>query len=422
MAGIAPGRTAYGEQYHRAAITLAAMTGNVGIHGGSAGGRCWEGGGWYPFKMRYGLAIRPEDGINPVVGEDKRTESDISTSYVPWGVHYLDVPDLIMSGRAGDYSADIRLLLVQNTNYLNQFPNTNKIVQALNKLESIVVLEQFMTPTAEFADILLPTATFMERNDIHFGVGIPFYGFVNKAVEPVGESKSHLEIARELAAELDIKGFDETEDDLLRKEVAESEVPDYETLREKGIHRIELDEPYVAFKKQIDDIDSNPFPTPSGKIEIYSRQLAELKDPEVPPVAKYVETWESRNDALAEKYPLQLITSHFRRRALAQFDNIPWLRELEAQVMLIHHADAGVRGIGDGETVRVYNDRGEVIIPAKVTERIMPGVVEIPHGAWYDPDEKGRDWGGNPNVLSRDQASPGGAFPYNTGLVQVEKL
>ena len=424
MAGIAPGRTAYGEQYHRAAATLAAMTGNVGVHGGSAGGRCWEGSGWYPFKMRYGLAFRPEDGVNPVAGGiDNRAESDISTSYVPWGVHYLDVPDLIMDGKAGGYSADIRLAVVLNTNYLNQFPNINKIVPALNKLEFIVVFEQFMTPMARFADILLPTATFMERNDIHFGVGTPFYGFVNKVIEPVGECKSHLEIARELAAHLDIADFgDETEDELLRQEVAESEVPDYEAFKKEGIYRIETDAPYIPFKKQIEDPASNPFPTPSGKIELYSQQLADLDDPEVPPVAKYIETWESRNDALAVKYPLQLITSHFKRRALTQFDTIPWLRELEAQALLINRADAEVRGIGPGDMARVFNDRGEVIIPARVTERILPGVVEIPHGAWYAPDDKGRDRGGNPNVLGRDKASPGGAFPYNTALVQVERL
>ena len=139
-------------------------------------------------------------------------------------------------------------------------------------------------------------------------------------------------------------------------------------------------------------------------------------------MAKYIETWENRTDPLAKKYPLQLITTHFKRRTLSQFDNIPWLRELEPQAMLINSADAEVRGISNGDKVRVFNDRGEVVISAKVTERIMPGVVDIPHGAWYDPDEKGVDRGGNPNVLTRDQCSPSGAFPYNTSLVQVQKL
>jgi len=420
-AGIAPGRTAYGEQYHRAASTLAAMTGNIGIHGGDAAGRCWESGSWYPYKMRYGLAPRPEDGPNPVI--DEVATDGRPSWYIASGVHRVHLPDLILKGEEAGYSANIKMAFVQNTNYLNQFPNINKTVQALKKLECIVVFEQFMTPTARFADILLPTTTFMERSDIDFGVGIPFYGLVNKVIEPVGECKSQLEVARELARRLGIRGFgDESQDELLRREVAESEIPDYEAFKEKGTYRIELDEPYITFKKQIEDPANNPFPTPSGRIEIYSQAWADLNDPRIPPVAKYIETWESRNDPLAEKYPLQLITTHFKRRANGQFDNIPWLRELEAQEMIINGADAEIRGIRNGDIVRVFNDRGEIVIPAKVTERIMRGVVDIPQGAWYDPDDRRVDRGGNPNVLTKDCCSPGGAFPYNTCLVDAEKI
>jgi len=92
---------------------------------------------------------------------------------------------------------------------------------------------------------------------------------------------------------------------------------------------------------------------------------------------------------LAEKYPLQLITTHFKRRSHGQFDNIPWLKELEPQAMLINSFDAALRDINDGDKVRVFNDRGALLISAKVTERIMPGVVDIPQGAWYDPDDQG---------------------------------
>lgn len=146
-----------------------------------------------------------------------------------------------------------------------------------------------------------------------------------------------------------------------------------------------------------------------------------MKNPMLPPIPKYIETWESGNDPLAKKYPLQLITTHFKRRAHSQFDNIPWLRELEIQAISINSADAQARGIQDGDKVRVFNDRGEMIIPAKVTERIMPGVVDIPQGAWYDPDQKGVDRGGCANILTKDDVSPGEAFPSNTCLVQVEK-
>jgi anaerobic dimethyl sulfoxide reductase subunit A len=421
MAGIAPGRTAYGEQYHRATGTLAAMTGNVGIHGGDAGMRAWESGGWYPYKMRYGYAYRPEDGTNPVV--KILADGHTHPLYVASGVHIAYLPDFIMKGKAGGFPADIKFLFIQNRNYVNQYPNINKIVKALKKLDFIVVLEQFMTATAKFADIVLPTTTFLERNDIDFGVGTPFYGFVNKAIEPLGECRSHLEIARELAVRMGIADFgDETEDELLKREVDGTEVQDYEAFKEQGIYKIKLKEPHVAFKKQIDDPNNNPFPTPSGKIEIFSQGFADLKDPKVPPVAKYIETCESRNDPLAKKYPLQLITTHFGRRTHSQFEYIGWLRDLMSHTMLINTDDAWDRGIKNGDKVRVFNDRGELIIVAEVTERIMPGVVDIPQGTWYDPDENGVDRGGNPNVLMVDRMSPGGAFLLNTCLVEVQKL
>ena len=196
----------------------------------------------------------------------------------------------------------------------------------------------------------------------------------------------------------------------------------YDSFREKGIYRLDLPEPHVAFKGEIEDPANNPFPTPSGKIEIFSQEIADWNHPMIPPVPKYIETWEGRNDPLAEKYPLQLITSHFKTRAHTQFHNVPWLRELETQAVLINSVDAQARGIKDGDRVVAFNDRGKTLITARVTEGIMPGVVDIPEGAWYDPDEKGVDRGGCCNVLTRDEMSPGGAFCTNTALVEVQKF
>ena len=124
---------------------------------------------------------------------------------------------------------------------------------------------------------------------------------------------------------------------------------------------------------------------------------------------------------VAKKHPLQLVTTHARRRAHSQFDNLPWLRELITQSVQINIDDARIRGISNGRLVRVYNDRGQTVLPAEVTQRIMPGVVNIPQGAWYAADEKGIDHSGSVNVLTEDAKSPAGAFCTNTTLVQVEK-
>ena len=434
MAGIGPGRTAYGEQYHRIAITVAAMTGNIGVHGGDAAGRAWEATlGGYPYEMPREslLGMKPHKmsrdvgATNPVDDQAPPPPEGAPTGYQASRVHYCDVPDFIEKGKAGGYPADCKLIAIVNCSYVNAFPNINRIAQALksDKVEFIYTQEQFMMPTAKFADIVLATSTYMEKNDIARGTGVPFYGYVKKAIEPQGESKSQFEIAALLAARLGISGFgDQTAEERLGEMVENSEIPDYEEFKRKGIYRIKRSEPYVALKKEIEDPANNPFPTPSGKIEIYSQQWADLNIPELSPIPKYFESWESRNDPLAAKYPLQLITPHFKRRANSQFDNIPWLRELEPQTVTINAKDARARGIKNGDMVRVFNDRGEVIVPAKVTGRIMPGVVDVPHGAWYDPDQNGVDKGGNPNVLTKDARSPGGAFTYNTGLVQVEKV
>ncbi len=183
-----------------------------------------------------------------------------------------------------------------------------------------------------------------------------------------------------------------------------------------------LSAPLISFEQQIKDPANNPFPTPSGKIEIYSQRLADMNHPMLPPIPRYLETWESRSDPLAKKYPLQLISTHLKRRAHSQFDNIPWLRELQPQVLEINSIDAGARGIRNGDEVRVFNDRGETRIRARVSERIMPGVVDLPEGAWYEPDESGVDTAGCVNVLTSDRVSPGGAVPFTTCLVQVQKI
>ena len=425
MAGIGPGRTAFGEQYHRAAITLAAMTGNVGVHGGDAAARSWESlVPGYPFGVGLGgvgIGAALPFAFNPV--DRFETSDGIILGYMYPQIHYTKVADAILKGKAGGYPADYKLAFIANTNYLNSLPNINKIVKALKALEFIVVMEQFMTATAKYADILLPTSSYVEREDIALGVGMAYIGFQRKIIEPLGESKPHNEIAKALAARMGITDYDEeTEESRLRELAKAANIPDYDAFKEKGVHWIERAEPYISFKEQIEDPENNPFPTPSGKIEIYSQRIADMGNPLLPPIPKYIETWESPNDPLAQKYPIQLITNHAKARANAQFFSLPWLKELFPQAVIMSVTDAGARGISSGDMVRVFNDRGETITPAQVTKRIMPGVALLPEGAWYDPDEKGVDRAGCPNVLTRDEPSPAGSFGYNTVLVQIEKV
>ncbi|UCC59868.1 MAG: molybdopterin-dependent oxidoreductase [Dehalococcoidia bacterium] len=427
IAGIGPGRSARGEQYHRAAITLAAITGNIGIHGGSASQRSWPAGLVpFPFLM---MGI-PDIIVNPLEANAPPPEDMLPIRRIwPYGagsIHVSKIADALLKGRSGGYPADYKLLYIASAGYPNQFLNVNKHVQALKSesLEFVVMHEQVMTPGAKFADILLPCSTFLERNDIAQWSATWFYGYQNKVIEPLGESKSSLDICKELAKRLDIAHFfDKTEDETLRDMVDMCpDINDYEAFRKQGLRKMNPAEPHVAFREQIEDPENNPFPTPSGKIEIYSQLIAEMNDPEIPPIPKYLDSWESSTDPLSEKYPLQLITTHFKGRAHSQFHNVPWLRELLPQTVLISSSDARARGIKDGDSVRVFNDRGQMIIPARVSGRIMSGVVDVPQGAWFDLDQEGIDRGGCANILTRDEYSPGGGYCTNTALVQVEPV
>jgi anaerobic dimethyl sulfoxide reductase subunit A len=333
--------------------------------------------------------------------------------------------DAILKGKAGGYPADYKLIWLSNNNYLNQLGEVNKTVEAFKKLEFVLVTEQFMTATARFADIVLPVCTFFERTDIVAPRGGWVYAILNKAIEPLGESRSQLQICQALAPKLGITDYDDTSDEeRIRHIVAnvseEVDVPDYDTLKREGIYLVKR--PRAAAEKEAPGPEHISFPTPSGKIEICSDIAARMNHPQIPAIPTYMETWESLNDPLAQKYPLQLITPHFKRRAHTQFDNLPWLRELQIQAITINARDAEARGVKEGDMVRVFNDRGEARIPARVTERIMPGVVALPQGAWYTPDENGVDYGGCANMFTKNVTSPGGAFSSNTALVQVERV
>jgi anaerobic dimethyl sulfoxide reductase subunit A len=420
--GFAAGRTAYGEQYHRAASALAAMTGNVGIHGGGAAG--FDRG---PVGSQiYGTPISET--------KEATYEQQLKALDIPRRLntrpHACRIWDAILEGTAGGYPSDIKMAYFALGNPLNQLPHINKGVNALKKLDFIVVHEQFMTATARYADILLPVATHWERSDItRPWLSGPYFLYLNKVIEELPEVKTDFQICRELASRLGISlTFMEMPEEEAIGQIMDSigdmkeEIPDLETFKKDGVHKIKMPGPGVCFKEQIEDPENNPFPTPSGKIEIYCQRIADLNNAEIPPIPNYIEPWEGPDDPLTETYPLQMVTIHHRTRAHSCFDNNTWLKDLEPQSLWINTRDAEIRGIRDGDEVKVFNDRGVIVIPAKVTERIMPGVVSLGEGAWYRPDDRGRDRGGNPNVLTRNHYSPGGSFPFNTSLVQVEKF
>jgi len=399
--GYAPGRTAYGEQFHRALYALAAITGNVGVPGGNSG----TSNGATGNAGIKGLPI----GTNPL-GAAVRVSTPL-------------LADLLTRGKSGGYPADIKLIYSAGGNLFNQAPNSNKMVAALDGVEFIVGQDHFLTPTVRYADIVLPATTFWERNDVHTPwAGAGHYAiYMKQAITPMFECRNDLDIFSELARRVGIAGYnDKTETEWLRDFTAGA-VDNFEEFADKGVARFPAPEDAVAFAKQIRDPDNHQFSTPSGKIEVYCLPLAEKPDyyglGVIPPIPTWIPPIQP--DA---RHPLLLCSPKSRARTHSIHGNQPDLARVDPDDVWIHTADAKARGIADGDRVRVFNDRGATVLPAKVTNRIAPGVVSIKEGAWFTPDRVGTDTHGCANVLSDDRSAPCGATTYNTNQVEVERL
>ena len=211
------------------------------------------------------------------------------------------------------------------------------------------------------------------------------------------------------------------------------EMPDYEEMKTTGIFKKKCpEEHYVAFRAFREDPQANPLKTPSGKIEIYSERLAKIadtwelkKDEIIHPLPAYTPGFDGWDDPLRKTFPLQLTGFHYKARTHSSYGNIDVLQQACPQEVWINPIDAQARGIRHGDTVRVFNNNGEMLIAAKVTPRILPGVTAIGQGAWLKADMFGDrvDHGGSINILTSHRPSPlAKGNPSHSNLVQIEKV
>jgi anaerobic dimethyl sulfoxide reductase subunit A len=415
-------RQAYGEQFMRGGAQLACLTGNVGKLGGWAGGT----GYWSRSNIVYPFTFQ-----NPVKSS---IPCFLWTKAVEAGTEMTAADGLQGTEKL---TTNIKLIFnIAGNMLVNQHSDINKTTALLedeSKVEFICVSDLFMTPSAKYADILLPGTTFFERYDI----GVPWcFGdyvvFGDKTIDPLYECRNEYDVFTDVADKLGVKEqftegrtiLDLVKESVRRtKEELDPNFPTFEEFREKGVHHFKFDEPLVGFKAQIDDLDNNPFETPSGKIELFSKTLWDMNQhEEIPAIAKYISSWEGPEDPIKEKYPLQLISWHSKRRCHSTYDNMPLLEEVEKQEIWMNPNDADKRGLKNGDRVSVFNDRGTLYIDVKVTQRITPGVVGIPQGGWYTPDNKGTDQRGAVNVLTSQRPTPlAKSNPQLTNLVEVKK-
>jgi anaerobic dimethyl sulfoxide reductase subunit A len=423
-------RRAYGEQVVRAGCVLAAITGNVGVSGGWASG----------------LGLYPQDG--PLWNVFPVGENPIKAAIPVFLWSEAVVRGTEMGAKKGLIGAErldnnIKLIYAVASNaLLNQHANINRSARLLRDrdlVEFIVVQDNFVTPTGRFADILLPACTQFETWGVEDGWK---YGeeviLMPKLVEPLGECKSDYRICAELAERLGIgDAYTEGRDERawvawILDRYREGRFPGLPSLAEFESSNLGAytdpptesnSKPAIAFADFRADPEAHPLDTPSGKIEIFSKELYDMGDPdEIPAVPKYIQEWESPFGPEAQDYPLQAMGHHYMGRVHSTHDNVDWLQEAFPQRVFMNELDAKERGIADGDLVRVYNQRGATILPCRVTNRILPGVVNIPQGAWWTPDEEGVDRRGSVNVLTSERWTPlAFGTAQHTTMVEVRK-
>jgi anaerobic dimethyl sulfoxide reductase subunit A len=343
----------------------------------------------------------------------------------------------------------------------------NEQLKALERMEFIVLTHSMMTATVKYADMILPVRDSMweEKNITSSGYGgFECINYCPGIIEPPGEVKSATWIFVKLTEKLGIdpkkffryyttdENWDKDWERYLKdgyQRVVEYyknrkiDVPAWEAFTQGSfINCDELEEePFVGWDEQIRK--GQPFQTASGKIEFYSSYLADEKNRgkgahrdklgrinenlpgdwgDLTAMPVYQKPVRGMDDPLVHHYPLMLLSPHPRYRVHYLFWNHPWLQDhVNRHRVWINPVDAGKRGIRDNDRIRVYNDRGVVVMPAYVTSRVMPGIVVIHHGGRYLPDASGTDFGGSPSTLLGGDVVSCTTTAKTTNLVQVEK-
>tara|TARA_Y100000310_G_scaffold274874_1_gene291166 strand:- start:9986 stop:11116 length:1131 start_codon:yes stop_codon:yes gene_type:complete len=320
---------------------------------------------------------------------------------------------------------DIKLVYWSGGNPFHHHQDVNRLIRAWQGPDTIIVNEPWWTATARHADIVLPATTSLERNDLSASAGDRFVMAMQKSVEPVGDARNDFDIFLGLARRLGIaEAFDEGRDeeawvrhlyDLTHRFAAQRgvELPGFDAFWEQGFVEIPPPaKPFVMFDDFRSDPEEHPLRTPSGKVEIFSEKIAGFGYDDCPGHPVWQEPVEWLGAESAKRYPLHLISNQPSARLHSQMDQGSVSRETKIrgrEPITMHTDDATARGLADGDIARVFNDRGEVLAGVAISDGILPGVVALATGAWYDPLEPGKagtlDIHGNPNVLTLDKGT-----------------
>ena len=430
--GWGPQRHTNGEDTTRAICMLPIVTGKIGLPGTNTGQREAE-------PPTYLVGSIPA-GENPV---------EVTIPCYQWLNaidHGKDMTALNAGIKGADkLGTDIKFLwnYAGNcmTNQHGDINHTHEILADESKCEFILVWDTVMTDSAKYADILLPDAMRAEQLNMQTQGYSEYYTAVmvgGPAQEPSFENRSSYDVMADIADRFGKKEeFTEgrTHDEWIQflyetGASADSNMPSWAEIKKQGIHKVALP-PAIGLEDFRTNPAGNPLSTPSGKIEIYSEALADI-----------AVTWELREDEVinplpvftpgpdgygttSDEFPLYCCGFHHKSRTHSSFGFIPELEQIARQQIWINPLDADQRGISNGDQCSVKSIKGEILIEARVTPRVIPGAIAIPQGAWHNANMSGDriDKGGCVNTLTTYRPTPlaKGNGPAHSMVVQVTK-
>ena len=427
-------RARHGEQPFWAALTLAAILGQIGLPGGGIG---------YGYAAIAGVGGRSSGFGGPRLPQGANPVED----FIPVAriVDMLNNP-----GKPFDYNGmnriypDVKLVYWAGGNLFHHHQDINRLIAAWRLPEVTIVHEQFWTAQAKFADIVLPATTSLERDDIGCAGDDGYLVAMKAAIAPIGEARDDYTIFRDLAARMGVEQsftegrdasqwlralYDDARDQASRKGV---EIPAFDNFWESDVVELQSGDPArVMLADFRADPVKYPLGTPSGRIELFSSTIAGFGYEDCPGQAVWRPAEEWLGSPQAERFPLHLLSNQPVTRLHSQYDHGGYsvaskIRGREP--ITLSPLDAAERGLGDGDLVRVFNDRGAFLAGVRISDGLRPGVAIIATGAWYDPLDTGQigtlDRHGNPNMVTADRPAStlSQGCAAQSALVEIERF
>ncbi|HCE4762585.1 TPA: trimethylamine-N-oxide reductase TorA [Vibrio parahaemolyticus] len=441
-------RQEHGEQPYWAAAVVAAMVGQIGLPGGGISyghhyssigvpSTGFAGPGGFPRNLDQGM--KPKWDNNDFNGYSR-------TIPVARWIDCLLEPGKEINYNGGKVKLpDFKMMVISGCNPWHHHQDRNRMKKAFRKLQTVVTIEFAWTATCRFSDIILPACTQWERNDIDVYGSYSNKGLIamHRLVDPLFQSKPDFQIMSELTQRFGrreeyTRGMSEMEwieslyNDCKKANEGKFEMPEFNEFWEKSVLDFGEGKPWVRHADFRKDPELNPLGTPSGFIEITSRKIGRYGYEHCQEHPMWFEKSErSHGGPGSDKYPFWLQSCHPDKRLHSQMCESEEFRATYAvqgrEPVYINPIDAKAKGIKDGDLVRVFNGRGQLLAGAVLTDSYPRGVIRIEEGAWYGPlnEKEGAICTyGDPNTLTQDIGSSelAQATSANTCIVDFEKF